>query len=99
MQRLLEELTSRWESMFAGLAAGEDLPPSRRLRAEGLMEAAALLEPGSEEHITALMDDCYQRHFGRSLASAFGSGWRDFYPFPQIPAVMHRAPVVPSTTD
>ena len=43
METLTQELTRRWSAMFAALAAGDDVPPSRRLRAEGVMEAALLL--------------------------------------------------------
>lgn len=37
MQVLIEELTRRWRQMFDALAAGDDLPPGSRLRAEGMM--------------------------------------------------------------
>lgn len=99
MHSLLNELDRRWQKMFTALAAGEDLPPTRRLRAEGLMEAAVLLDLCSEEQITALMDACYRKVNGRSLASEFGDPWREFYPFPQIPGMMRRAPVYPSTKE
>jgi hypothetical protein len=45
------------------------------------------------------MDDCYRQAFGRTLADDFGDDWREFYPFPQIPAMGRRAPVYPSTRD
>lgn len=99
MDVLLEELARRWSSMFRSLAEGEDLPPGPRLRAEGMMEAALLLGPAGADQIIAVMDDCYRGAFGRGLAQDFGEDWREFYPFPQIPAVMHRAPVFPSTKE
>ena len=49
--------------------------------------------------VDAAMDACYREAFGRALAEDFGADWRDFYPFPQIPAVARRAPVFPSTSD
>ncbi len=85
--------------MFTALAGGDDVPPSLRLRTEGLMEAALLTGLAKPEEIDAGMDDCYQRAFGQSLAEDFGDDWRDFYPFPQIPAAGLRAPVYPSTSD
>ena len=99
MQNLLEELKTRWKTMFTALAAGDDVPPSLRLRTEGLMEAALLTGSASAEEVDANMDDCYRQAFGQSLAGDFGEDWRGFYPFPQIPAVGLRAPVYPSTRD
>ena len=99
MSRLLEEINARWEAMFTALARGEDLPPGPRLRTEGLMEAAVLLGLAREDALQQAMGEAYQRSFGRSLGQDFGAGWEDFFPFPQIPAMAGRAPVVPSTRD
>ncbi len=96
---LLEELERRWRDMFAALAAGEDLPPGRRLRTEGLMEAAALAGFSTPEALSRAMDDRYREVFGRGLADDFGAQWRTFHPFPEIPAVARRAPVFPTTRD
>ena len=96
---VLSELQTRWRDMFAALAAGDDLPPGPRLRTEGMMEAALLQQLATEEELLGAMQDCYQTAFGRSLAADFGEDWRDFYPFPQIPAMAARAPVFPSTAD
>jgi hypothetical protein len=99
MQVLLRELETRWRKMFSALAAGDDLPPGARLRAEGLMEAVVLAGEVGEAAVDAAMGACYREAFGRGLAEEFGADWRDFYPFPQIPAVARRAPVFPSTPD
>jgi hypothetical protein len=99
MNELLVELERRWRRMFGMLAQGGDVPPSLRLRAEGMMEAAALLGIATEEALGSAMDACYRRAWGRALAEDFGEDWREFYPFPQIPAVGRRAPVWPSTSD
>ncbi len=99
MQLLMQELESRWRGMFNALAAGHDLPPGIRLRAEGLMEAVALLGETTQAEVDERMGACYREAFGRSLAEDFDADWRDFYPFPQIPAVAARAPVFPSTRD
>jgi hypothetical protein len=99
MVPLIVELERRWQEMFRQLRDGLDVPPAQRLRTEGLMEAAALLDPGSESRLQAAMDTAYRQVFGRDLAADFGDDWQDFYPFPQIPAVGQRAPVYPSTAD
>ena len=99
MKPLLEELHSRWECLFTALARGEDLPPGRRLRAEGVAEAAVLLGVAESSELDNRMDKCYQAAFGRSLSDDFGEDWRDFAPFPEIPAMARRAPVYPSTAD
>jgi hypothetical protein len=99
MHELMSELQDRWRGMFADLAAGADLPPARRLRAEGLMEAAVLLGVASEEQLVSAMDDCYRSAFGVAIAEHFGGDWREYHPFPEIPAMGLRAPVYPSTAD
>jgi hypothetical protein len=99
MQVLEAELKQRWHEMFCALAAGDDVPPTQRLRAEGIMEAAVLLSIASPEALSQAMDRCYQAAFGRCLAEDFGDDWQEFFPFPQIPAMAKRAPVYPSTKD
>jgi hypothetical protein len=96
---MMDELEQRWREMFSALAAGDDLPPGPRLRAEGFMEAVVRMQLAADSELDRAMDDCYRQAFGRSLAQDFGEDWRDFYPFPQIPAVARRAPVYPSTPD
>ncbi len=97
MHLLEAELEQRWTAMFSALAAGDDVPPTQRLRAEGIMEAAVLLAIASSEALSGAMDRAYQSAFGRSLGEDFGDDWQDFFPFPQIPAMAKRAPVYPST--
>ncbi len=99
MRGVLQELEKRWRDMFQALAGGEDLPPGRRLRAEGMMEAAVIAGAASSEELDRAMDRCYQDAFGRELAADFGEDWRDFHRFPEIPAVARRAPVFPGTAD
>ncbi len=99
MQVLQTELEQRWQSMFAALAGGDDVPPSQRLRAEGMMEAAVLLGLATPEALVASMDRCYKAAYGRGISEEFGADWQEFFPFPQIPAMMQRAPVYPSTRD
>lgn len=96
---LLRELEGRWTSLFDRLAAGEDLPPGPRLRTEGMMEAAVLLGLATEEGLTRRMAAAYRRSFGEEIAATFGTDWRQCFPFPSLPAMARRAPVVPSTAD
>ena len=75
------------------------MAPSLRLRTEGLMEAAVLTGACDSEQLDKLQAECYRAAFGEDIDVHFGSDWRAFYPFPQIPAVGHRAPVYPSTKE
>ena len=97
MSELHAEVHARWRQMFTALAAGSDVPPSLRLRTEGLMEALALLGEVEPDVLQQQMDEVYSEVIGQSLAEDFGGRWQDFYPFPQIPAMGRRAPVFPST--
>ncbi len=98
MQILQDELEQRWRQMFQALAAGEDVAPTQRLRAEGMMEAAILCGQ-SRVALTESMVACYEASFGRPLVDDFGADWQVFFPFPQIPAMGSRAPVYPSTKE
>mgnify|MGYP001822326634 FL=1 len=98
MQALLDELRSRWHSMFGTLAAGADVPPGLRLRTEGMMESVVLLGAASPAELQDAMDDCYRSVNGHGLADDLGDDWREFFPFPQVPAMARRAPVYPSTS-
>ena len=97
--QLLEEIQTRLRRMFADLAAGLDVAPALRLRTEGMMEAALLAGLAEAAGLDDLQQQCYLAAFGRSMEQDFGEDWRDFYPFPQIPAVGRRAPVYPSTRE
>jgi len=99
MMEPMREIRERLQSMFADLAAGADVAPTLRLRTEGLMEAAVFAGASDPEGLDALQDQCYRAAFGAAIEDHFGSDWRAFYPFPQIPAVGRRAPVYPSTKE
>ncbi len=99
MNTLLREIELRLDALFAQLAEGFDAPPAQRLRLEGLLEAAALLEIASQAELEAVLTDRYFAVFCRSPAEDFGAHWQRLFPFPQIPAMQQRAPVVPSTSD
>ncbi|MEZ5569797.1 MAG: hypothetical protein R3E54_15905 [Halioglobus sp.] len=97
MHPVLQALEQRFTDMFAVLAAGDDLPPSARLRAEGIMEAVVIAGIADEARVIALMERCYAENVGRDLVTDFGVDWQAWFPFPQIPAMARRAPVYPST--
>jgi hypothetical protein len=99
MNPLMAELERRWGEQFRALQRGDDLPPGRRLRTEGLMEAAVLAGFAGPQQVIAAMDTVYRAVFGAGLAQDFGTDWQEFWPFPQIPAVQRRAPVWPSAPD
>jgi hypothetical protein len=99
MHALQTEIEQRWRAMFAALAAGDDVSPARRLRTEGMMEAAVLIAIATPGELLAAMEHCYQSACDRSFSDDFGADWREFFPFPQIPAMARRAPVYPSTKD
>lgn len=99
MKTLLEEIEQRWADQFVVLATGADLAPSSRLRTEGLMEAAVLVGGASIDQLLDSMEAAYQSAFDSSIGDDFGDDWRELFPFPQIPAMMRRAPVVPSTKE
>lgn len=99
MAKLLREIERRWREQFAALAAGDDVTPAQRLRAEGMMESAVWMELATAEELQEAMERCYEEIFGCSLAEQYGGRWTDIFPFPQIPAMGVRAPVYPSTRD
>lgn len=99
MSALTREIEQRWQHQFAALAQGEDVPPSERLRTEGMMEAAVIAGEVDVEQLTRKMELAYESAFNSTLAQEFGEDWEQLFPFPQIPAMMRRAPVVPSTKD
>ena len=99
MDEILRELASRWRSMYSELEQGRDVPPALGLRAEGIMEAAVICGVASAVQLDELLETCYLECTGRALPDDLGEGWREFYPFPQLPLRMQRAPVYPSTAD
>jgi hypothetical protein len=94
-QQPLEQLEQRWRNIFGSLAAGGEVPPARRLRTEGMMEALVMLELTTEAELQEAMAVCYEACFKEALQS----DWRELFPFPQIPGFGQRAPVYPSTGD
>ncbi len=98
-QQAMEHLALRWRQLFAKLAAGQDVPPSQRLRLEGMMEMLVLLGLAQQSELDGALSRAYRGVFHVDLADEFGADWRQFYPFPQIPGNQQRAPVFTSTPD
>ena len=42
---------------------------------------------------------CFSAASGHTFGESLGEDWREVFPFPQVPAMAHRAPVYPSTRD
>jgi hypothetical protein len=99
MDPIREELERRWQQMLERAAAGDDLPPALRLRAEGLMEALVLAGAAEPAALSAAMAEAWQRAMGEPLAASLGDDWESVHPFPAIPFYQKRAPVVPSSGD
>lgn len=99
MTKLRSLLLSRFEDIFKRLEAGEDVPPSLRLRTEGLLEALVLIEEATVDELDKILEDLHKVHRGASLTEELGADWRHLHPFPELPLWMDRAPVFPSTSD
>jgi hypothetical protein len=64
-----------------------------------MMEAAVQLGLATPRELQQAMSACYRAEYSESLEQAWGDGWDELFPFPQIPGFGLRAPVVPSTPD
>ncbi len=95
----LDALRDRWRALFGRLAEGQDLAPAQLLRTEGMMETLVLLQLATADELQVAMAECYLECFGHSLADRWGDDWAELFAFPTIPAIMARAPVIPSTKD
>jgi hypothetical protein len=85
MDPIRDELERRWQQMLERVAAGDDLPPALRLRAEGLMEALVLAGAAEPAALSAAMAEAWQQVMGESLAASLGDDWESVHPFPAIP--------------
>lgn len=96
MNDLITEIETRLATALERLAAGDDLPPSLRLRLEGLCEAAVIVGAVDAQEIDALVEAQMKSLRGVDLRDALGADWRAMHPFPELPVYMDRAPVSPS---
>lgn len=96
-------LRERLQVIYTRLAAGEDVPPALRLKAEGYAEAGLELGLASAEEIALLIDGAHAERFGQAVADVFPFSARDCVDSARrsvmIPARMRRAPVYPTTQD
>ena len=93
-EQVLNDLQQRWRAIFGALAGGGEVPPTQRLRTEGMMETLVMLNFYTEQELQAEMAACYRDCYGAPLEN----GWQEWFPFPQIPGFGTRAPVYPSTS-
>jgi hypothetical protein len=91
----LQYLRRSWREIFTTLHEGGEVPPSQRLRAEGMMQLLVVLEMAAAAELQTALAVCYQQCYGQELPQ----DWIDLFPFPQIPGFGLRAPVYPSTSD
>ena len=98
-KKLKDELRGRWKHIFEAVVRGDDISLATRLRAEGLMEAAAILKIWEKDDQLRELKLTYCRVFGRGFEESFGFEWELLHPFPEIPVYVERAPVYPSTKD
>ncbi len=96
---LKEEIISRWIEMFSSLKRGDDVSLGRRLRTEGLMEAASITDSWDKEDQYRELQLIYEEIFGVGIEKLLGEDWRILHHFPEIPAYTERAPVFPSAPD
>ena len=87
---LLLAINGRLERMFERWAAGKDVSPAEQSRCEGMIEAVIAAGQLSESAAVDLIRSSYQQYFSEPFPASL-LAW-------QIPTMMRRAPVVPSTT-
>lgn len=96
---LKEEIVSRWTEIFSSLKRGDDVSLGKRLRTEGLMEAASIIGSWNKEDQYSEMQLIYRDVYGVGIENLLGKEWRVLHHFPEIPAYTERAPVFPTTSD
>lgn len=99
MATLLEIIESRYVELLERIKRGEDVPPGRALRLEGMLETAVLLELCDQAALEQRLEALHREVLGCPAAQVLGEDWREALPFPALPLFMDRAPVYPSTSD
>jgi hypothetical protein len=99
MSELEREIERRLRCLFQRLADGDDAPPGMRLRLEGLREAAVISGESSAARMQSMMGEVYREVSGQTLEKRLGADWAKYQPFPEIPALVARAPVSVTTRD
>ena len=99
MENLLDIIGERYVELLQRLSRGEDVPPGKALRLEGMLETAVLLGLYEQAALEEHLDMLHREVLGRAPAGHLGEDWRRTLPFPELPLTMDRAPVYPSTGD
>jgi hypothetical protein len=90
-QQLIVSIESRLQAVFAAYQQGKDVPPCTLFRLEGVIEAACLMGFLTHQQANDLITVAWTAHFGVPVPSLSDGEI-------VIPTMMHRAPVVPSTS-
>ncbi len=86
----IENVETRLLKIFQAYEQGSDVAPAILFRTEGFIEAGCCLGLVTEQDIEELMQGLHQQVFNTELATYSGTGIN-------IPSLMKRAPVYPST--
>lgn len=89
-QQFIDSLAERLLGIFNAYANGNDVPPAQVFRTEGFIEAGCCIGLVSEQTVRELMQSLYRQVFDSEFPAMTGPGI-------QIPPLMRRAPVYPST--
>ena len=84
------EVESRLLEVFRAFEQGQDVSPATLFRLEGFIEAGCYLGLSAEDEIKAMMQSLHQQVFSQPMLVPVGRGI-------EIPTMMKRAPVYPST--
>ena len=69
---LKEEIVSRWKEIFSSLKRGDDVSLGKRLRTEGLMEAASIIGSWDKEDQYSEMQLIYRDVYGVGIENLLG---------------------------
>ena len=89
-QKVHAQISSRLLDIFSAYQRGDDVPPAQLFHTEGFVEACCVMGVITREEAFQIMAAVYTQVFNEPLVN---SSEQEF----QIPALMKRAPVYPST--
>lgn len=84
-------IEQRLNKIFADYQSGQDVSPALRFATEGMMELALAAGLLTQKQLNSSLNNCYRRCFNNPAEPSLVA--------PRIPALMKRAPVVPTTKD
>ena len=88
---VIAEITDRLQLIFQRYQAGKDVAPVALYRCEGMIEAAMMAGHLDEQSARQLVRGIYQQYFEQPFPPSLKAS--------QLPTMMRRAPVKPSTSD